>query len=239
LSNADQDKEMCYPEHKKKNIELLWKLSNGIAFSDYKTIKYRLGLRFLKAYLDHKTKVEVSYKDGFDDEPLITEESRLYIDWNYSDTEIKDMQDEKNERTRYLNEMKEKGGYQKNFREQLLFEMAYEPQILLPQVINKFKRYEKLLVYEKDFFENFLRLCFEMGWRGRIDERANKYFDFLCSFYNLQCPYIYIYNNITTYILLNRKFTNGDLIDTINASAFLPFCNYYITDKSMENCMKD
>ena len=235
---AMQDMEIGFVKSKQHNLKILNKLSKGIEFKSEDEIrKDQTDLLFSK-FLKNKKEITISFEDAFINNPLKKKGMVINLNHIWPDNVAKRIQAEKIDRTESLNKLKESGDYRKNFKEQLCREMTFELGTLIPKMRKKILQQQKLTWYEKKFWYEHQTRMKKFKIKGDDNERLSKYLAFMSSTYYFQIPFLFIDRNITTYILLYGKFDNGDFIDSKNASAYLPYCNYYFTDKKQHNLLK-
>lgn len=101
-------------------------------------------------------------------------------------------------------------------------------------------------INDKFLKEILLQFLTHIRKYGDSDKSLNtyqKYMEELILFHNMHfvyiMPYKYIISKLYAYLFFNSKIASGDFKDIEYAAHLLPYCNYYFTDKTMCNIIKE
>lgn len=236
IPNADQEWEINYGNNKSNNIDILFTLSNGNKCKSYLLIQREQKEKLFQSFLTNNNCIELNYADGFKNIDKKHSDNKIFIKGIlnlFGDSVIYDLQQEKKDATSKLLSYQKTLDKKENFRDHLYKELTYEANILLPDVVRKIKQNINLESYENDFLNEFIDFTMKYKFADSYKLQLLKYREFLLSNYWFAIPFVDIERNINTYISLNGTFKDGDRQDTINASCYLPYCNYYFTDNAM------
>ena len=227
---ADQEDEVDYKKQDSNNIDFLFEISNGNQFKNHLLIQDEQKKRFFKAFLNNELSVNIDYQEGFNEINKQPGESHIFIKGLlniFGNNTIKLLQDEKKRRTEKLQKYQQNLNKNETYKEHLVFELLYEFK-KIDKIIKKIIDGNTLSNDELTFL-NSITDYKEKDNTTRIINIAK----FYSGFYWFAVPYVDIERNLYTYISLYEKFKPGDNKDIINASCYLPYCNYYFTDNSM------
>lgn len=239
---ADQEWEINYGNNKSNNIDLLFTLSNGNKHKNHLLIQKEQKEKFFQSFLTNSNYIQFNYTDGFKNIDKKHSDNKIFIKGIlnlFGDSVIYDLQQEKKDATSKLLSYQKTLDKKENFRDHLYKELTYEANILLPDVVRKIKQDIYLESHENDFLNEFIDFTMKYKFADSYKLQLLKYREFLLSNYWFAIPFVDIERNINTYISLNRSFKDGDRQDTINASCYLPYCNYYFTDNAMCKILKE
>ena len=140
----------------------------------------------------------------------------------------------KSDTTCLLNEMKNNGKIEKDFKSQLNVELSADYQLLTNAFYGNINSGEK--------FAEFLEMMTKVnsiagGWEAKTDEEKLKalddYIRFLLSDFHHCLPYKWIESNLWAHRMQRQgNIYKGDVLDTVWAAAYLPFVDYAVTDKA-------
>ncbi len=239
---ADQELEIDYRKNKNNNIEILFKLSNGNKFQNSLIIEREQKEKLFEAFTQGKKEVSIHYTGGFSDIDKKSFERKTFIKGiiNLLGTNIIDeLRKEKQIRTVELIEYQKTIDKKETFKEHLVKEFLHEGLFLNKKVIEKITKGERLSQNENNYWNEFVYFARKYQLKGDLTEQIIEYCNFQIGFYWFAIPFIDIERNMNTYISLFQKFEPGDYVDIVNASRFLPYCNYYITDNKMCRILKE
>lgn len=239
---ADQEWEINYGNNKSNNIDLLFTLSNGNKYKNHLLIQKEQKEKLFQSFLTNSNYIQFNYTDGFQYINKKHSDSKIFIKGIlklFDDSIILDLQKEKEDAVSQLLSYQKMLDKKENFRDHLYKELTYEANKLLPDVARKLKQNIDLESHEKNFLNEFIDFTIKYKFADSLKLQLLKYREFLLSNYWFAVPYVDIERNINTYISLNGTFENGDRQDTINASCYLPYCNYYFTDNAMCRILKE
>ena len=237
---ADQEEEIDYRQGKSTNIDILFNLSNGNHFKNYLRIQEEQIEILFKAFLNNNDKVKINYNLGFEKITNTAKDTKVFVKgklYLLGNNIIQQIKDRKNSLVADLLDYQKELHFTESYKEHLFNELTYEGHKLSRQVIDKINNQEKFSGLEKEFWERFLLLSKKFQLQGDLECQYIIYCQFLLGWYWFAVPFVDIERNIRTYISLNQKFKQGDYQDTINASCYLPYCNYYFTDNAMRKML--
>ncbi|MBQ7327715.1 MAG: hypothetical protein IJX00_01965 [Clostridia bacterium] len=237
---ADQEEEIDYRQGKSNNIDILFKLSNGNYFKNYLRIQEEQIETLFKAFLNNNDKIKIDYNLGFEKITNTAKDANVFIKgklYLLGKNIIQQIQDTKNFLVADLADYQKELLPTESYKEHLFKELTYEGHKLSNQILHKSQSQQPLNDLEREHWERFIDLSQKFKLQGDLSCQYITYCKFLLGYYWFAVPFVDIERNIRTYISLNQKFKRGDYQDTINASCYLPYCNYYFTDNAMRKML--
>lgn len=234
---ADQSLEVSYGKNKQQNLQLLNRISNGSRFRHYVTIEKQEQAIFFDAYLNSETKIILDYNLGLRFLGETSQSSNIDISFVVEDNVILSLQESKIEFAKKMNELKEK---KKDLSFYQLFEQETNSE---GNTLEIYLKNPNSQFISKQFTKEILEIYAHIIAKNdfSINEMSLQLFmTFLFSDYWKETPYCYIKKSILAFMLSrNRHFKKSDFMDINNACYFFPFCNFFLTDKYLANCLNE
>ena len=234
-------------EHVFDTMKNFSKLSYGLQFIDSYEIQLSQFEKMLYCVRNKNFVFSLNYNEAFDDDIISKIKSQdgliITVSFEPSKNEIEQRKDTKVINLLELNEFKESPNNLKDINKQIEAEYlgpfqasSYSLENYLKKTLTKKQITDKEL---NQYVQLFLR-PYELYKKVLGEDKSiSEFFDFLKSDIHKEIPYIDINTKmIADIVVSNRKFDSGDSVDITNASALLPYCNYFLTDKRQKNRLK-
>ena len=226
---ADQELEVGYGKNKEQNPLILAKLSNGIKFKNFVNIETLEQRIFFDAFIHSVQHIVLDYQLGLKN----TKSPDISI--IITDDDILALQKMKLEIAQKMNNLKAD-------KKNLSFDKLLKDEIYSEgRTFIRYLKGREMQPIPESFYKGIIEMYDDIVSSNNLtvnEETLQSFVDFLFSDYWIEVPYCYIKKSLFASMLFSdRKFKKSDYMDISNACHFLPFCNVFLTDKHIANCM--
>lgn len=230
---GNQLKEMGMSNGRKEGREFLFDFVNAELLSPemVENEEMHLGYNAFKNGIPH---FEFGDNFIFEKDPNQEQRLKIFVAPVIKKEKLENLKNIKSDTTSLLNEMKRSGKIEQDFNSQLNIELCADFQLLRNTINDRFNSEEKL----SEFSETMAKVySIAGGWDIKTDEEEIKvlenYKNFLLSDFHHALPYKWIESNLWAHRMQRQNnIEKGDVLDTVWASAYLPFVDYAVTDNN-------
>lgn len=235
---GSQHEEIGVSEKKQSAEEFFQRFANSELKAPDEIKNLQLDL-FYDAYTNHQPGVELPYTDVF----------TIGAHWGHytirvvsklSDRLLSEIKTKKEHIAKLLTESRSSGIAKGDFKEQLFVELSAEQQAVEEAIYiikNSTDEYLKAIKILSPIF-NRIQTSFQS--QDFVEKFSEYQYGFLMSIYLFHVPYIWISSNLfAKRVISGRIFSPSDSQDTENTASYLPYVNYFVTDRALCTLIKE